>query len=171
MRIIRGYPNYKVDEYGNIYNKCGKCLKPNKNQKGYLRVYLYDNKYKRKGFAIHKLVANAFIPNPNNLPQVNHKDGNKENNDIANLEWCTGSENVKHAIAIGHHYIPHGKDENSTYHKLTQGQVDFIRKHYRFRDKNFNSKKLGEMFGVNKGTIMLVVNNKTWKEKNYACDT
>lgn len=67
----------------------------------YLGVTLTKNEFK-KDFYIHRLVAEVFIPNPNGLPQVNHKDFNKENNTIDNLEWCTGPENVKH-------YLEHGK--------------------------------------------------------------
>lgn len=165
MRIIEHYSNYQIDEFGNVYNKLGRRLKPDKNKKGYLRVYLYNDEHKRKGFMLHRLVAKTFIPNPNNLPQVNHKDGNKENNKVDNLEWCTCSENIKHSIDIGRHYIPNGKGENSAYHKLTQEQVNFIRKYYKFRDKNFNSVQLGKKFGVHKGTIMAIVNNINWKEK------
>lgn len=154
QRIIRGYPNYKVDEHGNIYNKRGKCLKPNKNQKGYLRVYLYDNNHIRKSFCIHRLVATAFIPNPNNLPEVNHKDTNKENNSIENLEWCTGSENIRHAIEKGVHYIPH---------KLTSTQVQFIRNNYKPRDKQLGRKALAKKFNVTVYAIDSVIYGRTWK--------
>lgn len=81
-----------------------KILKFIKNKCGYLYVNLYkNNKYKSK--TIHRLVAQAFIPNLNNLPQINHIDGNKENNNISNLEWCTRSENIKHAYKNGLHKI------------------------------------------------------------------
>ena len=65
---------------------------PTKDYKGYLRLNLYKEG-KQKPFRVHRLVAQAFIPNPNNLPQVNHKDENKENNCITNLEWCTNEYN------------------------------------------------------------------------------
>lgn len=76
-------------------------LKPLKLTKGYLGVVLYDKDSKGKTYKIHRLVAQAFIPNPNNLPQVNHIDGNKENNNVNNLEWCNQKENMQHSYKIG----------------------------------------------------------------------
>lgn len=67
---------------------------------GYKFVCLRKNE-NNKNHMIHRLVAKAFIPNPNNLPCVNHKDGNKQNNNVSNLEWCTCSENLKHALRTG----------------------------------------------------------------------
>ena len=74
-----------------------KLLKYFDNAKGYKLVKLYknDENYTKK---VHRLVAQTFIPNPNNLPQVNHIDGNKENNYVNNLEWCTNKENAIHAV-------------------------------------------------------------------------
>lgn len=63
----------------------------------YLTTILCKGGTERKTYYIHRLVAEAFIPNPNNLPEVNHKDGNKLNNSVDNLEWCTHLENMKHA--------------------------------------------------------------------------
>lgn len=76
----------------------GRFLKPSINGKGYLRVELCnqdDTKYDRRYF-VHRLVAEAFIPNPENKPQVNHKDKNKHNNNVDNLEWVTNKENHFH---------------------------------------------------------------------------
>lgn len=89
---IRGYPNYSVNCVGDVFNnKTGRKLKQT-IKKGYCIVYLY-NKDGRKCFLTHRLVASTFIPNPNNLPEVNHKDENPLNNSVDNLEWCTSKYN------------------------------------------------------------------------------
>ena len=75
-------------------------LKSQRDQKGYRRVSVTVNR-KKTTFKVHREVAKAFIPNPENKPQVNHIDGNKENNAVDNLEWVTNRENAKHAFATG----------------------------------------------------------------------
>lgn len=93
---IEGYENYEVKPNGEVVNiKTGKVLKPFKNTRGYLQVMLYNNG-KPKSFSVHRLVAQAFIPNPDNLPQVNHKDEVKTNNNVENLEWCTYEYNANY---------------------------------------------------------------------------
>ena len=95
---IEGYPNYqistmgRVKSLGNNKTRKDKILKSYKNNKGYLVVHLYKEG-KVKGYSIHRLVTSAFIPNPNNLPQVNHKDEDKTNNRVDNLEWCDNDYN------------------------------------------------------------------------------
>ena len=95
-KTIQGYENYEVSSEGDIRNKKGKILKPGKNSCGYLYVVLYKNG-KRKNFLVHRLVAIAFIPNPENKPTVNHIDENKENNDVSNLEWMTQAEQIEYS--------------------------------------------------------------------------
>lgn len=77
-----------------------KILKPTTNKDGYVRVGMRKNK-KQFSKTVHRLVAEAFIPNPNNLPEVNHLDGNKQNNRAENLSWCTAKQNQKHSLEMG----------------------------------------------------------------------
>lgn len=96
---IIGYENYSIDEFGNVYSfKTQKFLKPNITKNGYYTVQLFNNG-KGKRLLIHRIVAKMFIPNPNNYQQVNHKDENKCNNHVANLEWCTPKYNMNYGIA------------------------------------------------------------------------
>lgn len=105
-RDIAGYEGkYQVSNLGRVkslnYNNTCKerCLEPNKNSLGYLQVILCKNG-KRDSHSIHRLVAEAFIPNPNNLPQVNHKDENPSNDMVDNLEWCDRKYNINYGTAI-----------------------------------------------------------------------
>lgn len=98
---IEGYTDYMVSNLGNVKSlgndktRKEKILTKQKTTKGYLMVSLSKNG-KQKIFKIHRLVAQAFIPNPNNLPQVNHKDENKTNNCVENLEWCSAEYNTNY---------------------------------------------------------------------------
>lgn len=102
-KIIENYTNYEVSNKGNIrgyknrkiMEKIPHNIIPQEDYKGYLYVNLY-NKNGMKSIKIHRLVAKAFIPNPNNLSQVNHKDEDKKNNDVSNLEWCSSIYNVNY---------------------------------------------------------------------------
>lgn len=111
---IKGFENYQISNFGRIKSKermvenaTRKYLKPEKIIKthvmkvGYLAVVLRDKQQKNHLLKIHRLVAEAFIPNPYNFPQVNHIDGNKANTRVDNLEWCTPSQNTRHAIENG----------------------------------------------------------------------
>lgn len=77
----------RIRSLGNYTHKGTHIKKPTKTEKGYLKIQLYKDG-KRFSFRVHRIVAEAFISNPNNLPEVNHKDENKLNNSVANLEWC-----------------------------------------------------------------------------------
>lgn len=102
-KAIKGFEEYQISTSGQVKARSGKILAPNNNGFGYLHVHLMkDGAIHVK--KIHRLVAEAFIDNPQAKPQVNHKDGNKSNNTVDNLEWATRSENMKHACANGLHF-------------------------------------------------------------------
>ena len=94
---IPGFEYYSVSSIGRVKNPFGKILKPSINHKGYLKVYLNSEYIKHKQMTIHRAVALAFIPNPNDLAQVNHINHNKCDNRIENLEWCTNQYNQRFA--------------------------------------------------------------------------
>ena len=96
---VKGFPEYQVDTNGIIYGKNDRPLKYSLNHRGYCIINFYVN-HKRYGFAVHQIVARQFIENSDPLykTQVNHKDGNKQNNCVENLEWVSNLENVQHAM-------------------------------------------------------------------------
>lgn len=116
------------------------CTPTNNNSKRYWRVGVQINN-KQRHLAIHRLVAKAFIPNPNNLSQVNHIDGNKNNNCITNLEWCDNGYNQKHAIINGLKDVTK-MSEHSSFRKLTIEQVKYIKEEYNKVDVNIRGNKM-----------------------------
>lgn len=100
-KSIKNSNTYEASTLGHIRNKkTGYILRPRVSEWGYEQIGLYENG-KHSFRYVHKLIAETFIPNPDNKPQVNHKDGNKTNNNVSNLEWVTYSENNKHAYDTG----------------------------------------------------------------------
>lgn len=86
--------NYEISNFGRLMRN-NKIIKPVKCSNGYLEYFLWKDG-KRSVYLAHRLVAKYFIPNPNNLPQINHKDENIQNNNINNLEWCTSKYNANY---------------------------------------------------------------------------
>lgn len=143
---------------GKFLNKNGVELKP-QIVRGYYHVTVRINDEKST-IRIHREVAKAFIPNPDNLPEVNHKDGNKLNNRISNLEWCTRSYNVQHAYDNGLKVATPSYGENHGRHKLTQQQVNEIRDKY--IPRKYTAAKLAKEYGVSISLISSIIRNEIW---------
>ena len=97
-RKIEGHENYSASSFGRIRNDRNQYILRPLNPTGYCTVSL-----DKKGCYIHRIIAGTFIPNPEQKPLVNHKDGNRRNNRVSNLEWATQSENIQHAVKMGLH--------------------------------------------------------------------
>ena len=151
----------------------GKILTPNNNgSKHYWRIGIPSetgNKASRKIYQLHRLVAEVFIPNPDNLPQVNHIDGNKDNNCVSNLEWCDQSHNFRHAYAMG--LVSKEKQSlHSHLRKLTEEQVAYIKSEYdrtlfvERGDKMRFCEAMQKKFGLkSKNTIFWIIQGGTNK--------
>lgn len=154
MKRKGGFERFTIDDYeitkeGKIFNKkWGRYVKPQPNGMGYLRVRIGG-----KLMFVHRLVAEKYIPNPENKPQVNHIDGNPKNNSVDNLEWVTQEENMAHAVRTG--LQPTG--ENHPMAKLNWEKVDYIRKH-----TELSRNEISKIFDITPSTVSSIRNNKTW---------
>lgn len=142
--------DYEITRDGKVINKhTGHTLAPQPNGKGYLRVSIG-----KKLMFIHRLVAEKYIPNPENKPQVNHKDGNKLNNCVDNLEWVTNQENRNHAVNNDLQVT----GEKCSWAKLTEENVKEIR-----ANPGYENEYWARKFKVSRSAISDVVNYRTWK--------
>lgn len=145
-RKIKGYDHYWITESGRVWSSFiregkGRWIKASTNSKGYLYVYLSKHG-KVKALRVNRLVALEFIDNPNNLPQVNHLDQNKLNNEKSNLVWCTNSENKQHSA------------------KLNWVKVRVIRKLI----GDMSNVDVGKIFNITPQMVGKIYANKTWKK-------
>lgn len=131
-----------------------RILKLNLDKEGYHTVKLHKEG-KGKNFKVHRLVALAFISNPDNKLEVNHIDGIKTDNKVTNLEWNTRNENMQHAVDNGLH---DQKGSKSNTAKLTEEQVLEI------MDSNSTCRVLAKIYNVNSSTINRIKNRKIWKD-------
>lgn len=163
-KVIPGLDNvYYADEFGNIYNRKGWKLKvsyvgnPSKtsNFTRYQQITLPINK-KMKNCLVHRVIAETFLPNPHNYPQVNHKDGNKSNNSVSNLEWCDSSYNQKHRFYV---LGENAKGTKNGRHKLTDNEVIEI---YNLMKLGMDYKDIAKEYNISYGTPFDIFNGRSW---------
>jgi hypothetical protein len=166
-RVIKDYPSYKVSNKGRVMsfktNPEGRLMKFKPDKDGYHRIRLYGeagsgvNGY----YYVHRLVAEAFIPNPNNLPQVNHKHpveiGDCDNS-VKNLEWSSVSDNLKHKFKLGRHKV---SGEDATTNKLTKKDVLRI---VQLAERGMSHGEIAKKFPVQRPTISKILRGERWSE-------
>ena len=164
-RDVEGYDgDYQISNFGKVRShKSGEWrnLKIYSDDHGYQFVRLSKNDKGRK-FLVHVLVAKAFISNPENKPEVNHKFGDKSDNRACMLEWATRSENIKHAVRMGLRRPKRGVKNGNA--RLTEENVRYIRKNFQLKDDKFGAAALARKFNVDRKTIFKVIRNETYKD-------
>jgi len=151
------FVQYGVTVSGHVYRKAtGRIMAEFIGRDGYVRVNV-----KGKTRLLHRIVAERYLPKISGKDQVNHIDGNKTNNAVSNLEWCTRAENMKHASTTGLIRRPKGIANGRCI--LTPEQVEFIKEHYKPGDKEYGATPLGKRFGVAYQTISAVATGQNWK--------
>lgn len=154
---------YEYSADGSVRRISGKrkgwVLKPTIIGLGYEGYYVQDSRANRAMFFRHRLVAMANIPNPDNRPEVNHKDGNKSNNQPANLEWVTHAENMAHAARTGLMRCTIGPGEKSRAAKLTDEKVRTIKRRLAAGERHG---PIAADFGVSPSTIGWIAKGRTW---------
>lgn len=172
LKDIKGFEGkYQVSNLGNVKSLSrvigtffhhDRILKQSKTKDGYLKVRLSDKSSNQDTTQrVHRLVATAFISNPNHLETFNHKDGNKENNCVSNLEWMDRHNQLKHAYRL--ELKKSIKGSSNIQSKLSDDDIRYIRKHYIKQSKEFGTVALSRKFNVTNRDIGLIVNNKSYK--------
>ena len=155
IKRLAYWHNVGIKNIKKIY-KQERILKQSRDSSGYKQVCLTKNS-KKKSYSIHKMMAIAFIPNLENKEQVNHKDGNKINNIIDNLEWCTYHENLRHAM--NHDLRAIGEKHGAA--KLKNDDVLYIYKTFKNGEKTIQ--QLCKMFNMSYASIRDITVKRYWK--------
>lgn len=163
-KIITDFEDYEISSFGRVRShKNGKVkiLKERLNRDGYVQYSLSDKNHVMRTKRANRLVAEAFIPNPENKPTVNHKDGDKTNNMVDNLEWATKKEQMNHAYELGLKQPVSGTLHGSSV--LSESDVVEIRNIYKPHSKEFGMIALAKKYNVSPATIDRCVRKISYK--------
>lgn len=147
--------NYTIHDNGDVFNNKGRKLKTRVTKLGYVQTWLTSN-YKTKFVFIHRLVAYKYLGNPGEGYEINHKDGNKLNNHISNLEWVTRQTNITHAWDSGL-YKRNGESPNS---KIKNTDIKDI---FEMKGNGLSYKQIAKRYNVSPYTIRDIIKGRTWK--------
>lgn len=165
---IKGYSHYRIYKNGRIYSEfINRYITPTEDSSHYLQNTLVDDNGNRKTIKTHRLVAIAFLPNPENLPDVNHKDFNRRNNNVENLEWCTEKYNTQYTSKYN---LDINKESYMKLSPLTEKHVLLIPTLLNY---GFSVKLISRLYRVGHITIRNIVSGKTWRwlKLNFNRDT
>ena len=154
IKDVEDHPGFKVCDDGTVIGKRGKPLIGHVDRCGYKEV-LFSENGKTTQYLVHRLIAKAFVPNPDNLDYVNHKDGNKLNNAAINLEWCTRSYNTKHSFANG--LQRNVTNQYGTFSVLTNDQIDKIKD---LHSQGLTDKEISKLIGCSRELIGRKIRNE-----------
>lgn len=157
---IASAPDYEISRCGVVRSKITgrkmSVFKDEKKSHGYWKVALGRSRKCQRIYTLHRLLAVTFLPNPKKLPQVNHRDADKDNNTLPNLEWVTPLQNMRHAVKMGLTQAKKGAASHSS--KLTLRQVRWVRRTW----PKLSQSKIAFKLGVSRGCIQAIVNGKSW---------
>ena len=153
-----GFNNYLCNENGEIYSLLRNKILKGRSLKGYKRVALMKDG-KTIDVLVHRLIAQTFLPNPENKPYINHIDGDKTNNSVSNLEWCTQKENVQHAIETGL------KDDRGTHSSRASCNEEKLKEIRSLISEGKRNEEIAKVVGVSKDVVRYIRCNRTYKEK------
>ena len=159
--VVKNYYwiDYKIYKDGTIVGPKRGIVSQRKNEDGYMEVTLGATENRHSRVKVHRVIAEAFVQNPNNLPEVNHIDYDRSNNNADNLEWCSHIDNVRHSSNVGHYKNKSGTSNGRA--NLDWNKVRSLRRMY---GNGIKISEISNVFNIPYSTVFNVVHNKTWIE-------